>query len=1031
MESRLFPSLPPAWRLLALTLLLAVLYHGGALLGLALAHGPLRIAPVWPPAGLALAAFMLAGWRALPGLALGAVLTHWLDYFGPQHGWTAAALGGAVLLAGGSLAQAGLAAWWTREVVGRAEEQPVRQPATFAAIVALTCVLGATVGTATLHAFGGTPLGEWLANALTWWVGDATGTLVLTPLLLLLLHPALRHRRVASQAFPIICLGLGGTLFATFTASVMERDLQAERFRSDATRLALVLQHQLDIAVRDLEVLQRLAERVDTSGDEFRAVSRPMLRRSPWQQHVAWLPRVPAAGRAAHEAAQGGLPLRELSPRDTVVTAGPRPEYFPVAWTDPESGFESLVGLDQLADPLRAPAIETVRRTGRIAASLPMHAVSQSVSGRYVQVLYAPVPADAGGPMQGLVASTLDVEVLLQTAMDQLGFQGHDLLLRDADAPAAHALHWGDGLAMRVLAPAEQEVAAATLSSGVHHDATVRVADRQWALRLQPAWARAGPRPGWLQAVMLGAGLSLTALLAGFMIARRRHDLLVAGQQQQLEAQVAARTQDLARSNASLREAQAHAEAASRAKSLFLANMSHEIRTPLNAVLGFTQVLIGDASVPAPARQRLQVILSAGQRLLGLINDVLDLAKIESGRLALRPSPFDLHGELAEIGALFADRAAAKGLALQVDLQGLPQPCVVEADRQKLGQVVINLLGNAVKFTEHGSVALVARREGDDVRIEVADSGPGLDDAERERLFAPFSQGEAGRDKGGTGLGLALSREIVRSMGGELGLAGRPGQGTRAWLHLPLPLRDPSALPPAEPATLGRLAAGSRCRALVVEDDTASRELLAGVLADIGCQVVTADDGQAGLAACRAATSLNEGFDIVFTDIRMPRMSGLDMLRALRADPGTAAWPVVAVTASSLEHERRFYLEAGFSDYVAKPYVLPEIARLLQRHGGARLDDADVPAAGAPSAPAATEAPALPLDAAGRALLQALRAAAADGDAPAARAALAGLPAGLPPAAQRTAWEALLRRYDLQALERAVQAWLDEAPAGA
>lgn len=1028
MESRLFPSLPPAWRLLALTVLLALLYHAGAMVGLALAQGTLRIAPVWPPAGLALAAFMLAGWRALPGLALGAVLTHWFDYFGPQHGWTATALGGAVLLASGSLAQAGLAAWMTRGVVGRTEQQPVRQPARFAAVVALTCVIGAGVGTATLHAFGATPTSEWLSTGLTWWVGDATGTLVLTPLILLLLHPALHHRRVASQAFPIICLGLGGTLFATFTASVMERDLHTERFRSDATRLALVLQHQLDIAVRDLEVLQRLAERVDTTGDEFRAVSRPMLRRSPWQQHVAWLPRVTAAQRGAYEAAQGGLPLRELSPRDTVVTAGDRVEYFPVAWTDPESGFESLIGQDHLADPLRAPAIETVHRTRRIAASLPMHAVSQSVSGRYVQVLYAPVPAEPGTPMQGLVASTLDVEVLLRTAVDQLGFEGHDLLLRDPEAPAAFAVAWAGGQALSVLAPAEQAAVAMALSSGVHHDATVRVADRQWALRMQPAWARTGPRPGWLQAVMLAAGLSLTALLAGFMIARRRHDELVAGQRQRLEAEVAARTDELARSNASLREAQAQAEAASRAKSLFLANMSHEIRTPLNAVLGFTQVLLGDTSVPPPARQRLEVILSAGQRLLGLINDVLDLAKIESGRLQLRPVVFDLHGELAELGGLFAERATAKGLAFDLDLHALPLPCVVEADRQKLGQVLINLLGNALKFTDSGLVALRARREGDEVWIEVSDTGPGMDDAERDRLFAPFSQGEAGRDKGGTGLGLALSREIARSMGGELQLQGAPGSGTHARLRLPLPDLPAEALPPPEPAAPGRLAAGSHCHALVVEDDPPSRELLARVLSDIGCTVATADDGQAGLQACQAGG----GFDIVFTDIRMPHLSGLDMLRALRADPATAHLPVVAVTASSLEHERRFYLQAGFTDYVAKPYELAHIGRMLQRHAGVRLEAAAAPpgAAGADAMEPETASGATPpVDPATHHLLRALQAAAADGDAPGARLALASLPAGVPAVGQRTAWEAMLRRYDLQSLEAAVRAWLDALPA--
>jgi signal transduction histidine kinase/DNA-binding NarL/FixJ family response regulator len=668
-----------------------------------------------------------------------------------------------------------------------------------------------------------------------------------------------------------------------------------------------------------------------------------------------------------------------------------------------------------------------------------------------------------------------------------------------------------------------------------------------------------------MQLAVLISGLSFTALLTGFMFARRRHDLLVQNQQQALEAQVEARTHELAETNQSLRDevterqrteeqlrlfrwfaesaqlglgiadfdyrvvymnpglrrmsgridwhpgealnmldfltrgfrerflnegmpalrqagywegemrtrardgqparwlAQSHfivkddeghplymasittditaqrqmedelrdaqrkAEAANHAKSMFLANMSHEIRTPLNAVLGFTQILLADKRLPEEAHQRLGVILSAGNRLLGLINDVLDLAKIEAGRLNLVTQPLDLQRELTEIGEMFAARVAAKGLAWQADLGALPAPSMVQGDRTKIGQVVINLLGNALKFTETGRIRLQAWREGPSVWIEVEDTGPGMDAAELERLFAPFSQGEAGRAKGGSGLGLVLSRDIARAMGGELALFSTPGVGTRARVMLPLPEVEAAATHVITDAPIAHLDPSTPCRVLVVEDDPDSRELLVKLLQDMGCSVKDAEDGQAGLEACRA-----DRFDLVFSDIRMPRMTGVEMIRALRAVPATASLPVVAVTASSLEHERRFYIEIGFQDFVPKPYPFRDIYQLLAKHAGVRF----MPQPGAPGAPGAQGQPVsaeaapevlVPPDADALQQLKELHSAAAEGDAARVKSLLAALRAELLGAGRCRAWEEAARRYDFQGLEEAVRAFLDQA----
>jgi PAS domain S-box-containing protein len=1290
MIERLLPSLSPGGRLLLLNLGLGLAYHLTAQLGMVMAIGPLNITAIWPPAGIALAALMLAGARVFPGLMLGALVTHYLDFFGPQHGWGWEALLGSTLLASGSLLQAVLAAHLTRQVPQQLEAAPVRKTLYFAAVVAACCLVAASVGQATLYAFDVMPAKDVAYGWLTWWVGDTTGMLVVAPAALLWLHPAFKAQRVAVQAFPIICLGLGLTLFSSLSVGVVERDVHIERFRADGTRLAMALQNHIDMAERDLEILQRMFYRIELRAEEFRAVSGPMLARSPWQHHFAYLPHVGGADRAAFEARNNGFSVREISPRDTVVNASLRAEYFPVLWTDPEPGNEALVGIDHLVDPQRSKAIEKARASGRPAASLPLNSVAQSASGELVQVLYAPliglgvVPQGFDQPVRGMVAATIDIGQLLRAAVAQMEIEGHHLLLYDPDAPAAHALEWAVGQRVQARDQAERESLQPALNSGIHHEVGLRIADRRWMLLMQPGWAQLAPEPSLLQLAVFAAGLAFTTLLTGFMVARRQHDLLLLDARQALEQQVQARTHELAETNHSLRDevkerqraeqqlqmfrwlaesahqglgiseldgrivylnpalrqmagdpdwtpstnrmlqdylgkrfgqvfrdqampalqksgywegewhidgkggrterwlAQSHfvlkddlgtpiymaslitditrqrqaeeqlrmfrwfaesakvglgiadfsfrmvymnpalrgmtghldwapgsprtmldyltkpfrekfledampilreqgswsgemqtrgrdgrpggwfaqghfvvkddegrplylanittdvteqrlmetelrdarqrAEAANRAKSMFLANMSHEIRTPLNAVLGFTQILLADRSLPATAHQRLEVILSAGNRLLNLINDVLDLAKIESGKLNLVLQTFDLQRELVDIAQLFAGRVAAKGLGWGADLAQLPTPSMVQGDRTKIGQVVINLLGNALKFTERGQVRLRAGRDGVTLWVEVEDTGPGMTAGELEQLFAPFSQGESGRAKGGSGLGLVLSRDIARAMGGDLVLTSTPGIGTTARVTFPLPAIETEPTQQITESRVARLDPATPCRVLVVEDDPASRDLLVKLLQDVGCEVHQAEDGQAGLEACRA-----HAFAMVFSDIRMPRMSGVEMIRALRATPETAALPVVAVTASSLEHERRFYIEIGFQDFVPKPYPFAEIHRMLARHAGARfLSEAEEPAA-APAPAAATDEGPAALDDQARQRLQQLQAAAAEGDPGQVKALLAGLGAETIGAARRRAWEDAARRYDFQGLEAAVREHLARA----
>lgn len=380
------------------------------------------------------------------------------------------------------------------------------------------------------------------------------------------------------------------------------------------------------------------------------------------------------------------------------------------------------------------------------------------------------------------------------------------------------------------------------------------------------------------------------------------------------------------------------AEEATRAKSRFLANMSHEIRTPLNAVLGYTQLLMRDEKIAGNQRERLQLILVASQRLLGLINDVLDLSKIESGVLNLRKEYFDLHQEVADIQTIMAERAQNKGLNLitQVDL---PDPYIVKGDRQKIGQILLNLLGNAIKFTPEGSVSLYVALLAGEVEFVIGDTGPGISEQELAELFAAFKQGQAGEDAGGTGLGLTLSRHLAEGMGGSLQLSSILGQGTLA--HLRLPLVSENIVLDVRDAhqQTQRLQPGSECKVLVVEDDQASCEILVDLLQQIGCETYAAHDGREGLAMCQA-----QQFDIIFTDIRMPYLNGLEMLRRLRVLPAYNHTPMVAVSASSLEHERTYYLAQGFQEFIGKPYAFEDVFKALHNYAQVNFDGVTEPA---------------------------------------------------------------------------------------
>lgn len=955
-------------RYLAWVMLLAVVYYVTGRLGLLLAVPPGYATAIWPPSGIILAGIILLGYRYWPGVLIGSVAVNLFTAFDPTNQQTMLISGGIATLIGmGASLQAVVSAWLIRRFVQLPNGLEAVRAIGLLLILGgpIGCLIAATNGVTVLALAGLLPWENVALNWLTWWVGDAIGVIVFTPVVLLLFlrdGAISRRRKLLVGGMLGICFVIA--IFVFLLASYAERYRQQE----ELVRVTHELQSQLTTELvgsidmlASIDAFFRASEEVTAA--EFMRFTATLMHSRPGLYSLSWNALVTAAERPAFEAAMQaqGFPTYQITdrtPTGRLIRAAPRPSYVPVTYTAaPATNLRSL-GYDTYGEAERRKALDMARDYGAARMTGRINVV-QDEANRYAFIIFHPIYTSDQVPttlaarrqeLRGYAAGVFILPDLLATITRIAKQQGLEFVLRDNSVGPATRLLYDSRTADYKEGPAVRYRAASTELHGEH----ISIGGRDLIFQILPTNEYLLNHASWSVWFTLTGGLLFTGLFGIFLLVVTGQTDMVRRKVKERTAQMQAYATEIEQTNQALAIARDQALAASRFKSEFLATMSHEIRTPMNGIMGMTELLL-ETELDSEQRDYARVSYEESHKLLELINSILDFSKIEAGKIILEEAPFAPAHEVDSVIRLLSAKAQSKGISL-LSAVASQVPAQVIGDALRLRQVLLNLASNAVKFTEKGEVvvtmscqwlgtpALPAESAHALVQLQltVRDTGIGMSTETLATLFDPFTQADSSttRRYGGTGLGLAITQRLVELMGGDIQVHSQVGVGSQFTVTIPYrSLSNPIVQRPQDAPQ----ATTPYC--LIVSHNEELGQTLASYLATWAipttCQSSINGNNADLLHQLYTMVVQYEQLPLVIIDQQHTAVEPITLARSLRADPLLATTTVLLITANLTPHGQRQFLEVGYDGVIVQPItqsaLYNSIAKQLQPEGKALM----------------------------------------------------------------------------------------------